>query len=811
MNSPVDARYFQRALEAANLQRIARGLEMDVDAERLRVEALREDVLRIKISCGGVFDEQPSAAVCADTGAMDCAVEVEETAELVRLRTTAMTLTIYKEPFRLDAHRADGSVIFESAADRDGNYWTYATLNDSFLVTRRCEIEDAIYGLGEKTGAFDRKGRNFTLWNTDVLNPTATGEFVRNHRQGDPRADPTSTEFDPYYVSIPFFYHQPHGQAAMAGFFFDNPYRADFEFAGRREYRVHFHGGQYTEYVFAGPAMRDILAAYTQLTGRMPPPPRWALGHHQCRWHAYTQEKVEALAQRYREKGIPCDVLWLDIDYMDGYRVFTWNKETFPATEEMLGRLRGQGLRVVTIVDPGVKCDPGYRVYDEAVAGDLLCRTPGGSQYVGQVWPGRTVFPDFSLEETRHWWGRLNAEHVKSGLAGIWNDMNEPATGEVPAEQMTFGRGKFPHARFHNEYAMLMAMGTVEGLHAAMPDRRTFVLSRAGSAGIQRYAANWMGDNCSRWEHLEMSVPMAMGFGVSGQAFVGADIGGFTEDCSAELLARWYQCGALTPFCRNHNAIGQRDQYPWAFGGATEAVCRAAVELRYRLMPYIYTQFLLASETGAPVQRPLVFDYQDDVSVRHVDDEYLFGGDLLVAPVYRKGETARQAYLPAGTWHDWRTGAKLAGRRWITAAASLDTIPLYARGGSVIPMWPEAPVSTMDYRPTVLELHVFLPYEDGESSSVLHEDDGETFAFRDGAFYRTVFTLTKSSDAIALRAEVSGRGYAAFARREFRVIFHGEIAPQILVDGQPHTATDDRLVLANVGTAFHLQATIIPS
>ena len=274
-------------------------------------------------------------------------------------------------------------------------------------------------------------------------------------------------------------------------------------------------------------------------------------------------------------------------------------------------------------------------------------------------WPsvaGAHRISDFSLEETRNWWGRLNAEHVLSGLAGIWNDMNEPATGDVSPEEMWFERGKYPHARFHNQYAMLMAMATAQGLLAALPDRRTFVLSRAGSPGIQRYAANWMGDNCSRWEHLEMSVPMALGFGISGQPFVGADIGGFVEDGSMELLVRWYQCGTLTPFCRNHNCAGQRDQYPWVYGGAAEDLVRDAIAFRYRLMPYIYTQFMLSTQTGAPVQIPLVFQYQDDLSARYIDDEYLFGSDLLVAPIFRAGDTSRHVYLPAGTWHDWRSG-----------------------------------------------------------------------------------------------------------------------------------------------------------
>jgi alpha-glucosidase len=247
-------------------------------------------------------------------------------------------------------------------------------------------------------------------------------------------------------------------------------------------------------------------------------------------------------------------------------------------------------------------------------------RTEGGDIYLGQVWPGNTAFPDFATEEARSWWGELNAAHVQSGVAGIWNDMNEPATGDIPPDAMRFDHGRHAHERFHNQYALLMAMGTTQGLLAAMPDLRPFVLSRAGFAGIQRYAANWMGDNQARWDHLEVSIAMASGFGVSGQAFVGADVGGFQGGTNAELFVRWMQYGALTPFFRNHSEIGNVDQYVWSFGDVIGRHIREAVKLRYRLLPYLYACFLAAAETGAPVQRPLVFDYQYDGAVRDTDD-----------------------------------------------------------------------------------------------------------------------------------------------------------------------------------------------
>jgi alpha-glucosidase len=471
----------------------------------------------------------------------------------------------------------------------------------------------------------------------------------------------------------------------------------------------------------------------------------------------------------------------------------------------MLDRLREQGFGVITIIDPGVKYDPGYWVFDQALERNVLCKTEGGDVYIGQVWPGNTAFPDFVTEEARSWWGELNAAHVKSGLVGIWNDMNEPATGSIPPDAMRFDGGQHAHERFHNQYALLMAMGTTAGLLEAMPDKRTFVLSRAGFAGIQRYAANWMGDNMANWDHLWLSVPMATGLGISGQPFVGADIGGFEGDTNTELFLRWMQYGTLTPFCRNHSSIGWIDQYAWSLGEVVEDLVREAIRLRYRLLPYIYTSFVTASETGAPVQRPLIFDHQHDHTARDLDDEFLLGSDLLVAPVLKSGITARQVYLPSGSWYDWHTDEVVIGPRYVNAQVTMDRIPVYARGGAVIPMWTEAPPSTAGYHPTTVELHLFVPAADGNYRSALQEDDGTTFAANSGARFRTTFEVIRSGQQVTLRAEVEGDGYPDFARRQFVLVIHGAVDGAIVVDGTQQAVDDGRVTLSNDGNAFTVE------
>ncbi|MBI1335218.1 MAG: DUF4968 domain-containing protein [Armatimonadetes bacterium] len=769
-----ESRYFTKLQRVTGWEKTATGIVAEVDEARLAIDLLRPDTFRFEITPahGGV--DAPQYAVCADVASMRTPFSVKEKKGRVELATDQVRVTVHLDPFRLEAHRADGSAIFETS--EDGNLGSYAQLNDSFIVTRMRGEDDVILGLGEKTGRLNRAGRHMTLWNVDVLNPSARREIGACDCAGGPSNDPRSTEYDPYYISIPF-YQTVDEKGNAAGFFVDNLCRAEYDFATEDETRILFYGGRYVEYFFAGPRLENVLEAYTALTGRMGTPPLWSLGYHHCRWHPYSQEDVLKHAKTYRKKGIPCDSIWLDIDHMNGYRVFTWNPKLLPEPAKMLSSLTKLGFRSVTIIDPGVKVEPGYSVYDSGLAKNAFCRTEGGAVYQGQVWPGKTAFPDFASAVAREWWGELNAKHIQFGLAGIWNDMNEPATGDIPASAMRFDGGKYSHGMYHNGYAMLMAMGTAEGLKKALPNQRPFVLSRAGSAGIQRYAANWLGDNMSRWEHLAMSLPMSLGLGLSGQPFIGADIGGFGENSSPELLVRWMQVATLTPFCRNHNDAGNVDQYPWSFGAKTEAACHAAIDLRYRLMPYLYTTFVESATTGLPIMRPLLME---DLSLSEVDDEYLFGSSLLIAPVLAPKVRARSVALPSGEWIDWWTGARCEGTVW--SQAPLDRIPLFARAGSVVPMWTEAPPSTMGYHPEVVELRVFVPSVDGEWGSMLVEDDGESFAFERGERLTTTIRVVRKGKKLSVVGSTVGVVYAGFARKAFRLVFRGADLADVVVE-----------------------------
>jgi alpha-glucosidase len=801
----IDIAHYLGLGELVRVSATERGISIEATEGRLRVDVLRADLIRIKVAVAGEFDEAPTFAsvfVMPDP----VPFELREDEKTVTLVTAGLYLVVRKRDLHVNAYRADGSPIFESARHADGRSEGFLFLNDDFVVSRRRNREDAIFGLGQKTGPLDRSGQRYLLWNLDVLAPNAIA--LNRLAPANPALDGHSAEFDPYYSSVPFYYHaEPEsGSVAMAGFFVDNGYLGAFDFSNDEVYRYRFSGGQYTEYVFAGPTMREIVEAFTFVTGRMPAPPLFALGHHQCRWHDYTEDTLLALAREYRARDIPCDVLWLDIGHMDGFRVFTFDQQRFPDVPRLLEKLRADALRVITIIDPGIKYEPGYPVFDAAVAGNHLCKTEGGAIYVGDVWPGRTAFPDFVKADTRRFWGDLNASHVATGIAGIWNDMNEPATGSVDPFAMRFDRDGENHAheRYHNQYALLMAEATRDGLLRARPNERPFILTRAGSAGIQRVAAQWLGDNQTNWEHLALAVRMALAMGVSGQPFVGSDIPGFHGDADGELFARWVQYGALTPFCRFHKQTGHSGHYPWSFGAEVEAIARRALKLRYRLLPYLYSAFMRSTETGEPVQRPLHFDFQDDPESLRVEDEYMLGDALLVAPVLEPAVTHRDVYLPPGYWSDWHDGKTHAGKRHVSLETALDHIPLFARGGKVIPMYPSAPRSTLDPLPDRLELHAFAPNRDSLTTSLLHEDDGISFAFRDGAFLESVLELELHGDELRLRARTRGEGFPEARRAKVSVKLHDFRAATARLDGRQVPLENGGLTFENSGQDFEL-------
>ena len=652
----------------------------------------------------------------------------------------------------------------------------FACSPDALRLAQALSGDERVFGLGERTGSMNKRGQAFPIWNIDP------------HKGHDSH---TVT----MYTSIPFYLCHSVADGRAYGVLIDHTGRVEMDI-GKSDAHIlsaTVAGDSLVAYFFTGPTAADVLRQYTALTGRMPLPPRWATGYHQCRWGYASAQDVREVATKLRERSHPCDAIWLDIDYMDSYHGFTWNPDTFPDPEQMTTELHAQGLHLVTILDPGVKIDEQYAVYRQGIAEDMFCRMPDGALFSGSVWPGSCHFPDFSQQKVRRWWGNLYRLLLDQGVDGIWNDMNEPAltdwfegekravhleSNTMPGQVVHRAGGDNPTSLdgptvsnqfFHNAYGMEMARSTREGLSRLRPDSRPFVLTRSGTAGVQRYAALWTGDNWSRWEDILMAIPMCLNIGMSGVPFVGMDIGGFWESSNGELLVRFAQLGALLPFCRNHSAISTVPQEPWAFGEPYESAYRTAIETRYRLLPYLYTLFHEASQTGAPIARPLYYHYPQDEQACDVEDELLVGDTLLSAPIYGPGITNRRVYLPEGAWFDYWNGQEYPGAGWSDLPAPLERWPLLVRGDSILPSGPL--MQHTGERPTDPLTFTCYMATDSLASYTLYEDDGASLAYRGGSFAETRISCRASGDGAAVEIEERFDGYRP-QRAAYEIVVH---------------------------------------
>jgi alpha-glucosidase len=710
------------------------------DGTRADVAVLAADLVRVRMLPAGC--EPAHSWFVARNDWPTVPVEVAERPDGIALATGALTVRIATRPFRVAFEWPDGQSFAADDAELG-----MGVVGDAVRCYKRLPVGERVLGAAERTDPLDRRGQTITFWNTDP--PQGHGAATRA-----------------MYVSIPFWLGLRAGRAY--GIQLDSAARAELDAGATHPERLVFGTarGELTYHVFAGPTPADVLARYVDLTGHMPLPPRWALGYQQSRWSYYPQEHLRHIAREFRERRIPCDALYLDIDYMDGYRDFTWSPRRYPDPAGLLRELADQGFKMVPIIDPGIKVDPTDPTFGEGLACDAFCRRPDGTLFTGHVWPGECAFPDFSQAAVREWWGERHRGLVEAGVAGIWDDMNEPSLttflslGEGIAHGTTMppdvvhraggaDGAPLPHAAFHNAYGLEMARATYEGLARLRPEQRPFVLTRAGSAGIQRYAAVWTGDNHSWWAHLRLAVRMCLGLGLCGVPFAGADVGGFWEDATGELLVRFTQLGAALPFFRNHSALGTHDQEPWAFGQPYEALCRQAIELRYRLLPYLYSAFEQAAAHGAPIARALAYAFPEDDAAVVVDDQFLLGDALLVAPILDEDAQGRAVYFPTGTWVDVETGERRTGPARAEVAAPLDVLPLFAREGAIVPLGP-----VMQYvgeRPTdPVTLACYLGAPGSRAAGVLYEDDGQTLAYRSGTMRHTRFAASHAEDRIQL-------------------------------------------------------------
>jgi alpha-glucosidase len=722
------------------------GIEVTNSSTILQVIALRDDALRIRLASGGL-PEDASWAVSADIRHQTVDVSPESLPDAYGFRTKLLRVRIERDTLRLTVSDLQGNVLQE---DEPG--WPAEFHGGSFRVFKKMPADEHYFGLGDKAGPLDRRGQSFRLWNTDA--------FLFQE----------ST--DPIYKSIPFFVTMRDGRSM--GFLLDNTWSTNFDFglAERNIYSFGAEGGPVDYYLFYGPDPKQVIRTYAWLTGLPPLPPRWSLGFQQSRFSYETEKRVREIASHLRADKIPSDVLYLDIDFQKDHRPFTVDPAKFPHFDQMLADLKRENFHVVAITDLHIAklADSGYTPYDSGVSGNHFVKNGDGSTYVGTVWPGPSVFPEFTRPKTREWWGTLYKNFLGEGIAGFWNDMNEPSVFQTDNQTMPdnvqhrieepgFHARLASHLEIHNVYGMENSRATYEGLLRLNPDLRPFVLTRATYAGGQRYAATWTGDNTSSWNQLRLTTPMLLNLGLSGFGMCGADVGGFIGTPSPELLTRWTELATFQPIDRNHTNKGSGDKEVWVHGPVQEAIRRRYIEERYRLLPYLYTVVEESSRTGMPIVRPLFLEFPDvtkDLRPFDLDasNEFLLGPDLLVAPPpFPEQPDSYSLKLPPGIWYDYWTGAKIQGtpkgeavRESLTIQPVLDTLPVYVREGSIVPVQPLVQ-STEEIPQGELTLRVY-PGNDCHGSVYL--DDGKTFAYSRGENLRIEFSCTEESSGVKL-------------------------------------------------------------
>ncbi|MBB2144152.1 DUF4968 domain-containing protein [Pedobacter sp. LMG 31464] len=734
---------------------------------RVEVRVVSDEIIRVRLAPHGVFLDDFSYAVPLVDQKVTT-FKLEESDEYYSISTNTVTCKVKKENFLISfVDNTSGTIMSQDTSPMHweenvefGGYYVYAT--------KECLPEENFFGLGDKSGNMNLRGRKFQNWNTDAYS--------------------FGWDQDPLYRTIPFYIgiHQGAGY----GIFFDNTFRSYFDFANENGTKTSFwaDGGELQYYYIHGPHMMDVVKRYQTLTGTHQLPPKWALGFHQCRWSYYPEKKVREIAESFRSHQIPCDAIYLDIDYMDGYRCFTWNKKYFPDPKKMIKDLLNIGMKTVVMIDPGIKVDDNYWVFKEGKEYNYFCRRSDDYFMEGHVWPGRCQFPDFTNPTVREWFGGLYKELVDLGVAGFWNDMNEPAV---------FGAGTFPndvrhnydgyrgsHRKAHNVYGMQMVRSTYDGLKKLMRNKRPFTITRAGYSGVQRYACVWTGDNVATWEHLKIGNIQCQRMSISGVPFVGTDIGGFSGEPDGELFTRWIQLGTFSPFMRAHSAGDTAEREPWSFGEPFTSINRKFIELRYRLMPYIYSVFWEHHRYGFPILRPLVMLEQDKVSNHYRQDEFTFGDKILVCPVLEQGAVSRIVYLPKGQWYNFWTHELLNGENEYTIAAPLEDMPLFVRAGSVIP---EYPVMQYVGEKPIDEVWLNVYYADYEVNSFLFEDHGDTFAYEQDIYLEKKFNVKGDGKNLFIRQDTEGLYTPNYELYDYNVIGLPFKVSKIFVDDKEVT------------------------
>ena len=691
----------------------------------LEITILRNSVLRFRYATDHVFEPDFSYAINQDHSRGYDEIKEDETDTAFLIETSKLRVFVDKTSLRIRIEDTNGDVINE---DELGFHWeeNYEFGGNTVKMSKIAQAGESFYGMGDKATHTNLKGRRTHNWVTD--------QYAYGKDQ------------DPLYKAVPFFVGL-HNDMAY-GIFFDNSFCTHFDFSHERRNITSFwaDGGEMNYYFFYGPEMHRVVRAYTDLTGTPELPPLWALGFHQSKWSYYPESRVKEIAGTFRKLKIPCDAIYLDIDYMDGFRCFTWDKKHFPDPKRMIEELEEDGFKTVVMIDPGIKVDRDYWVYREALEKDYFCKRADGPIMQGKVWPGPCSFPDFTNPQVRKWWAELYKGLMQdTGVHAVWNDMNEPAVMEVPSKtapldtRHDYDGHPCSHRKAHNVYGMQMVRATYEGVKKYVFPKRPFVITRAAYAGTQRYSSTWTGDNVATWEHLWIANVQVQRLCMSGMSFAGSDIGGFAEQPNGELFARWVQLGIFHPFCRVHSSGDHGDQEPWSFDEEVTGIVRKFIELRYQLLPYLYTMFWKYVKEGVPMLKSLVYFDQADHQTHFRTDEFIFGDQILVCPIQEPNAQGRRMYVPRGKWHNYWTGEVVEGgmEKWVVA--DIDKIPIFIKAGAIIPKYPvQQYVGEKEIDQLVLNVY----YLEGTEQSTVYEDAQDGYDYKKGEYSLRNFKLT---------------------------------------------------------------------
>ncbi|MCH4552178.1 glycoside hydrolase family 31 protein [Aestuariibaculum lutulentum] len=722
----------------------------------LQITVIRDSVLRFRYTTTGIFENDFSYAITKYASRGYNHLEVKEEEDKYIIITSKLKCHINKADLRNAIYEAQTNELL--CEDELGFHWeeSYEFGGDIVKMSKVAQEGESYYGLGDKPADVNLKGKRFENWVTDSY---AYGKYT-----------------DPIYKTIPFYTALHHKKSY--GIFFDNTFRSYFDFCQERRNVSSFwaQGGEMNYYFIYGPEMSEVVANYTDLTGKPHQlPPLWALGYHQCKWSYYPEAKVKEITNKFRELKIPCDAIYLDIDYMEGFRCFTWSKEYFPDPKRMVKELADDGFKTIVIIDPGIKIDKEYSVFKEGLENDYFCKRADGPYMKGKVWPGECYFPDFTNPEVREWWSNLFKELIEEiGVKGVWNDMNEPAVMDVPGKSFPddvrhdYEGNPCSHRKAHNIYGMQMARATYQGLKKFAYPKRPFVITRAAYSGTQRYTSSWTGDNVASWEHLSIANIQAQRMCMSGFSFIGSDIGGFAEQPNGELYARWIQLGIFHPFCRTHSSGDHGDQEPWTFGKNITNVVRKFIELRYQLLPYLYTAFWRYAEEGIPILKSLVLYDQQDTHTHYRSDEFICGEKILACPILEPNAKGRRMYFPAGEWYNFWTDEIVEGGQELWVDADLDSMPIFIKSGALIPKYP---VQQYVGEKEIEELKLDVYFKIGKETSQVYEDAHDGYDYIKGRYSLRNFTLTGKTTELIIQQHKLGKYTTPYDT--FKLQLHG--------------------------------------